>query len=82
MRYLLALTIIALLAPGIALATKGPCTEDRLKFCKDTKANIDDIRSCLLQHADELSGPCAARLAKPTGREEESSAPPASVDQR
>jgi hypothetical protein len=70
MRCLLPLTMIALLAPGVAAATKGPCSEDRLKLCKDAKANRDDIRSCLLQHADELSAPCAARLAQSTGREE------------
>jgi hypothetical protein len=81
-RYLFPLMTIALMAPDVAVATKGPCTEDRLKFCKDTKANLDDIRSCLLQHKDELSGPCAARLAKPTGSQEEPSAPPASSDQR
>jgi hypothetical protein len=75
-RYLLTLTMITLLAPSAAVATKGPCTDDRLKFCKDTKASLDDIRSCLLQHKDELSGPCAARLVKPTVRPEESGAAP------
>jgi hypothetical protein len=80
MRYLLSLTIIALLSPTVAVATKGPCTEDRLRFCKDTKANLDDLRSCLLEHKDELSGPCAARLAKPAGQDE-SRAPSPSNDQ-
>jgi hypothetical protein len=37
MRGLLPLTMIALLAPNVALANKGPRTEDRLRFCKDTK---------------------------------------------
>ena len=76
MRCLLTLTLIALFAATEAVATKGPCTDDRLKFCKDTKTNLDDIRSCLLQHKDELSGPCAARLVKPAARPQEPIAPP------
>ena len=79
MRYLLTLIMIALFAATEAQGTKGPCTDDRLKFCKDTKTNLDDIRSCLLQHKDELSEPCAARLVKPTTRP--LAPPPAPNDQ-
>ena len=40
---------------------QGPCTDDRLRFCSVT-ADPDAIRVCLLQHKNELSGACEARL--------------------
>jgi hypothetical protein len=62
MKWLLVFMTISFLAPTTALATKGPCTDDRLKFCKETTADPGAIRFCLLQHKDELSGACEARL--------------------
>ena len=64
MRYLPLLILFELLLSTAASATVSPCTSDRLKFCKEVKANPEDARACLLQHKDELSGPCKARLGK------------------
>jgi hypothetical protein len=61
MKYVLAFAI-ALWVPAAALATKGPCTDDRLKFCRESTADVGAIRFCLLEHKDELSGACEARL--------------------
>jgi hypothetical protein len=60
-RYLALLIVVALVSTA-ASATISPCTNDRLKFCKDVKASPEDIRGCLLQHKDELSEACKARL--------------------
>jgi hypothetical protein len=65
MRYLLPVAVFALLIPTAAAATVGPCTDDRLKFCKGVKAAAEDVRACLLQHKEELSGACKARLGEP-----------------
>ena len=62
MKWVLVLMTISFLAPTTALATKGPCTDDRLRFCRETTADPDAIRFCLLHHKDELSGACEARL--------------------
>ncbi len=62
MKWVLVLMTISFLAPTTALATKAPCTDDRLRLCKETTADPDAIRFCLLEHKDELSGACAARL--------------------
>lgn len=62
MRYLLLLIIFELLVSTAAFATISPCTNDRLKFCKDVKATPEDVRGCLLQHKDELSEACKVRL--------------------
>ncbi len=64
MRYVLPLTVFALLIPSAAVATTSPCTEDRLKFCKGVKAAPEDVRACLLQHKGELSVACKARLGE------------------
>jgi len=63
----LALTIIAFLLPAAALAGKGPCTADKLKFCRDSTADVGAIRFCLLEHKGELSGACEARLQEEPG---------------
>jgi len=62
MKCVLAFITIAFLVPTAALATKGPCTDDKLKFCRDGTADATAIRFCLLQHKDELSEACGARL--------------------
>jgi hypothetical protein len=62
MRYLPLLIIFELLVSTAASATISPCTNDRLKFCKDVKATPEDVRACLLLHKDELSEACKARL--------------------
>ena len=56
--------IFELLVSTAAFATLSPCTGDRLKFCKDVKAAPEDVLACLLQHKDELSEACKARLGK------------------
>jgi len=61
MKWVLVL-MTSFLAPTTALATKGPCTDDRLRFCSETTAHPDAIRFCLLKHKNELSGACEARL--------------------
>jgi TonB family protein len=62
-RYVLSWIILAaLIFPTAAFATKSPCTADRLNFCKGVKASVEDIRTCLQGHKDELSEPCKARL--------------------
>jgi hypothetical protein len=61
MKYVLAFAM-ALLVPAAAVATKGPCSDDRLKFCRSATADPGAIRFCLLEHKDELSGACEARL--------------------
>jgi len=62
MKWTLAFMTIAFLVPTAAFASKGPCTDDRLKFCSGTNADTGDIRLCLLQHKDALSPACEARL--------------------
>jgi hypothetical protein len=64
MHYLRLLLIFELLVSTAAFATVSPCSKDRLKFCNDVKAAPEDIRACLLQHKDELSNACKARLGK------------------
>ena len=64
MRYLIALTLAALMFPTAAFATTSPCTGDRLKFCKGVKAAPEDVRACLIKHNDELSEACKATLGK------------------
>ena len=54
--------IVGLLVSTPTSATVSPCTSDRLKFCKDVKADPEAVRACLLQHKDELSDACKARL--------------------
>jgi len=79
----LMVVIIALLIPAIAMA-KGPCKEDKEKFCKDAA----HLGACLDQHMAELSEACKAKrerranakkaiegLAK-MGKEEETHAQP------
>jgi hypothetical protein len=36
MKWVLVLMTISFLAPTTALASKGPCTDDRLRFCSVT----------------------------------------------
>ena len=67
MRYLLTLLVFLLMVPTAAFATISPCTNDRLKFCRGVNATLEDVRACLLQHQDELSEACKARLGE-TGR--------------
>jgi hypothetical protein len=62
MKWVLAFVMIAFLTPAPALAGKGPCTDDKLKFCRESTADVGAIRFCLLEHKDELSGACEARL--------------------
>lgn len=62
MRFLPLLITFELSVSTAAFATISPCTDDRLKFCKDVKASPEDVRACLLQHKDELSDACKARL--------------------
>lgn len=64
MRYLPLLVTFGLLVSTSVSATISPCTSDRLKFCKDVKAVLEDVRACLLQHKDELSDACKARLGQ------------------
>lgn len=54
------LIMTALFVPTAAIA--GPCTADKLKFCKDVQAT--DVGACLAQHKDELSEACKAKQAK------------------
>jgi hypothetical protein len=72
MKWVLAFATITFLVPETALAGKGPCTDDKLKFCRESTADVGAVRFCLLEHKDELSGACEARL------QEE----PSAVDQR
>ena len=62
MKWVLDIATIAFLVPVPALAGKGPCTADKLKFCRESTADVGAIRFCLLEHKDELSGACEARL--------------------
>lgn len=62
MKWVLAFTTFALLVPAAALGGNGPCTADKLKFCRESTADVDAIRFCLLEHKGELSGACEARL--------------------
>jgi periplasmic protein TonB len=64
MRYLISLTLAALIFPTAAFATTSPCTGDQLKFCKGVKAAPEDVRACLIKHNDELSEACKAKLGK------------------
>ena len=64
MRYLPLLIIFELLVSTSASATISPCTSDRSKFCENVKANPEDVRACLIQHKDELSDACKARLGE------------------
>jgi len=64
MRYLRLLLVFELLVSTAAFATVSPCSKDRLKFCNDVKAAPEDVRACLLQHKDELSDACRARLGE------------------
>jgi hypothetical protein len=67
MKWVLAFTTFALLVPAAALGGNGPCTADKLKLCRDSKADVSAIRFCLLEHKDELSGACEARLQEELG---------------
>lgn len=67
MRMVLALTTIAFMLPATARAGKGPCASDKLKFCRESTADVDAIRFCLLEHKDDLSGACEARLQEELG---------------
>ena len=67
MKMVLALTTIALPVSCNSLAGKGPCAADKLKFCRELTADVDAIRFCLLEHKDELSGACEARLQDELG---------------
>jgi hypothetical protein len=62
MKWGLTLITIAFLFPATAVAGMGPCATDKLKFCRESTADVDAIRFCLLEHKDELSGACEARL--------------------
>ena len=66
MKWVLVLMTISFLVPTTALASKGPCTDDRLRLCSVT-ADPGAIRVCLLQHKNELSGACEARLQEEPG---------------
>lgn len=50
---------------------KGPCTADKLKFCRESTADVGAICFCLLEHKDELSGACEARLQGDLGAADE-----------
>jgi hypothetical protein len=67
MKWFLALTTIAFLLPATAVAGKGPCAADKLKFCRESTPDVGAIRFCLLEHKDELSGACEARLQEELG---------------
>ena len=67
MKWVLAFTAFALLVPAAALGGNGPCTGDKLKFCRESTADVGAIRFCLLEHKDELSGACEARLQEELG---------------
>jgi hypothetical protein len=67
MKWVLAFTTIIFLVPATTLAGNGPCTADKLKFCRASTADVDAIRFCLLEHKDELSGACEARLQEELG---------------
>jgi hypothetical protein len=67
MKLVLAFATIAFLFPASALAGKAPCTDDKLKFCRESTADVGAIRFCLLEHKDELSGACEARLQEELG---------------
>ena len=67
MKWVLAFTTFALLVPAAALGGNGPCAGDKLKFCRESTADVDAIRFCLLEHKDELSGACEARLQDELG---------------
>jgi hypothetical protein len=62
MKHIAVLIMIALFVPTAAIA--GPCTADKLKFCKDAT----DAGACLAQHKDELSEACKARQAEAKGQ--------------
>ena len=44
MKMVLVLTTIAFLFPATAIAGKGPCAGDKLKFCRESTADVDAIR--------------------------------------
>lgn len=45
---------------GVIAFGKGPCADDKLKFCKDVARS--GIKDCLRQHAAELSEACKVKL--------------------
>ena len=65
MKQLVALTMIAFLLPATAAIAKGPCKDDKEKFCKDAIAGGGKAGDCLRQHLDELSPACKEKLSKP-----------------
>ena len=71
MKRLLAFTMIALSLATGAFAGKGPCTEDKLKFCQHAAGSAEAIRACLQQHRDELSGACDVRMRYALGAPEQ-----------
>jgi hypothetical protein len=56
--------MMSLMVPTASMAGKGPCTDDKLKFCTGPNGSTEGIRNCLLQHKDELSDVCEARLGE------------------
>ena len=70
MKRLLAVTMITLSLATGAVAGKGPCTSDKLKFCKHAAGSADAILACLQEHRDELSGACEVRMKYALGAPE------------
>jgi hypothetical protein len=46
-----------------ALADRGACADDVLKFCKDVQPGEGRIIKCMKEHENELSPGCKAQLA-------------------
>jgi hypothetical protein len=70
MKQLVALVMIAFLAPTTAALAENPCKADKAKFCKEVQDSGGDVKDCLKKHADELSAACKERFAKKKGGQE------------
>jgi hypothetical protein len=65
MKQLVALIMIAFLVPATAAMAKGPCKDDKAKFCKDAKDAGKNVNDCLKEHSAELAPACKEFLDKP-----------------
>jgi hypothetical protein len=70
MKHLVVLAMIAVMGVPTLAAAADPkpasvCKEDKKKFCKDAKTTGVKVHDCLMQHKDELSEACKARIDRP-----------------
>ena len=59
-----AVVALTSVSAGAAESGKGPCAQDREKFCKDAKPGGGELGKCLKEHESELSEACKQRLGE------------------